>query len=105
MLLAREEQRESPLENIVASGARIPRFRCSLFSPLSSSLHRPQGALGLQALAGGFPFYTACYLFIRFFLCLPQASKKKARKKETAIGGFALCGGRRGLRALDRAAF
>ena len=64
MFIASDEQRASLVENIVASGARISRFRCSLFSPLSSSLRRPQGALGLQALAGGSPFFV-----VKFFFC------------------------------------
>ena len=39
-----------PLENIVASGAyAVARFRCSLFSPLSRSLHLAPRALTLQA--------------------------------------------------------
>jgi hypothetical protein len=38
------------------------------------------------------------------FLCVKEAQRKSSQK-ETPRGGFALCGGRQGLRDLDRANF
>ena len=47
-----------PVENIVASVASVACFRGFLFSPLSSSLHPPPAALGLQANRGAFCFFS-----------------------------------------------
>ena len=63
---ANENWSHTPVKNIVVSGARVARFRYSLFFPLSWSLYPPPAALPLQAPAGSrrsssnlFPYFYA----------------------------------------------